>query len=169
MELPLINREKSILAFQERVLHQAIERDTPLLERIQFLTIVSSNLDEFFEVRFANIKERIFAGEKQIDGESIEEWSQDIKARVENLTAAQYRLYSDELLPALEREANARVIAAKDWNEEDLHFLADYFVDSVAPLLTPIALDVAHPFPHIFNKTLNFKRGYFHFFVSILE
>ncbi len=156
MELPLINREKSILAFQERVLHQAIERDTPLLERIQFLTIVSSNLDEFFEVRFANIKERIFAGEKQIDGESIEEWSQDIKARVENLTAAQYRLYSDELLPALEREANARVIAAKDWNEEDLHFLADYFVDSVAPLLTPIALDVAHPFPHIFNKTLNF-------------
>lgn len=156
MRLPLINREKSILAFQERVLHQAKVKDTPLLERILFLTIVSSNLDEFFEVRFANIKERIFAGEKSIDGESIEEWSEDIKSRVEALTDAQYQLYVGELLPDLKREAGASFIPPNQWTEEDCLYLKEYFSESVAPLLTPIALDVAHPFPHIFNKTLNF-------------
>ncbi len=156
MELPLINREKSILAFQERVLKQAENKMTPLLERLNFITIVSSNLDEFFEVRFANIKERIFAGEDNIDGESAHSWQMDIYERVSALVHEQYEVFSHDILPQLEKEASVKFIKRKDWIVDDRAQLDLYFQEFINPLLTPIALDVAHPFPHIYNKSLNY-------------
>lgn len=155
-ELPLINREKSILAFQERVLKQAENPHIPLLERLNFITIVSSNLDEFFEVRFANIKERIFAGETLIDGEPIDLWQKGIYQRVTDLVKAQYALLDQEILPLLKKEANAEFVHRKDWTAADKAQLLSYFNESINPLLTPIALDIAHPFPHIYNKSLNY-------------
>lgn len=155
-ELPLINREKSILAFQERVLKQAENPHIPLLERLNFMTIVSSNLDEFFEVRFANIKERIFAGETLIDGEPVDVWQKAIYQRVTALVKAQYKLLDQEILPLLKSEANIEFIHRRDWTDADKAQLLSYFNESINPLLTPIALDIAHPFPHIYNKSLNY-------------
>lgn len=156
IDLPLINREKSILAFQERVLKQAENPNTPLLERVNFITIVTSNLDEFFEVRFANIKERIFAGEDFIDGEAVDSWQESIFKRVSNLVQEQHRAFNRDILPLLEQEANVVFVHREDWNEADHKQLTSYFRESINPLLTPIALDVAHPFPHIHNKSLNY-------------
>ena len=119
MELPLINREKSILAFQERVLKQAENPQTPLLERLNFITIVTSNLDEFFEVRFANIKERIFAGEDMIDGETVQEWQDSINKRVTKLVSDQYAVLDKEILPLLKKEANVAFIPRSDWTDAD--------------------------------------------------
>ncbi len=156
MNTPLINREKSILAFQERVLKQAENATTPVLERLNFVTIVSSNLDEFFEVRFANIKERIFAGENLIDGEPVDSWQQSIFNRVTKLVEEQYSVLNDEILPLLKQDGHVEFIQRGDWTEEDRKQLSSYFYESINPLLTPIALDVAHPFPHIHNKSLNY-------------
>lgn len=154
--LPLINREKSILAFQERVLKQAENPNTPLLERLNFITIVSSNLDEFFEVRFSNIKERIFAGEDMIDGETVDQWQEAIFKRVTNLVQEQYDVLYKEIFPLLKQDASVEFVAREDWTEADHKQLTSYFHESINPLLTPIALDVAHPFPHIYNKSLNY-------------
>lgn len=156
MNIPLINREKSILAFQERVLKQAENPDTPLLERLNFITIVSSNLDEFFEVRFANIKERIFAGESLIDGEPVAVWQESIFNRVTALVEEQYAVLMGEILPLLKEKGDIEFVGSNDWHAEDREYLATYFHECINPLLTPIALDVAHPFPHIYNKTLNY-------------
>ena len=156
MDTPLLNREKSILAFQERVLKQAENDNTPVLERLNFVTIVSSNLDEFFEVRFANIKERIFAGEDDIDGESVDSWQQSIFERVSRLISEQYAVLRNEIFPLLKQEGNVEYVKRGDWSKEDLNQLTSYFHESINPLLTPIALDVAHPFPHIYNKSLNY-------------
>ena len=156
MNVPLINREKSILAFQERVLKQAENADTPVLERLNFITIVSSNLDEFFEVRFANIKERIFAGEDLIDGEAVADWQTSIFTRVSRLVAEQYSVLNSEILPLLKQDGNVEFVKRGSWTEADHRQLTSYFHESINPLLTPIALDVAHPFPHIYNKSLNY-------------
>ena len=156
MNVPLINREKSILAFQERVLKQAENADTPVLERLNFITIVSSNLDEFFEVRFANIKERIFAGEDLIDGEAVADWQTSIFTRVSRLVAEQYSVLNSEILPLLKQDGNVEFVKRGSWTEVDHRQLTSYFHESINPLLTPIALDVAHPFPHIYNKSLNY-------------
>ena len=156
MNTPLINREKSILAFQERVLKQAENPNTPLLERLNFITIVSSNLDEFFEVRFANIKERIFAGEDLIDGESADSWQQSIFNRVTKLVDEQYAILNNEILPLSLQDGHVEFIQRGDWTQADHKQLSSYFHESINPLLTPIALDVAHPFPHIYNKSLNY-------------
>lgn len=152
---PYFNREKSILAFQERVLYQAQDPSIPLLERIRFLTIVTTNLDEFFEVRFANIKERIYSGITHLDGEPVDAWSEAIQTRVGRIFEKQTALYENELLPLLKSEASVEILPENRWSESDRAFLLDYFKSIVKPVLTPIALDVAHPFPHISNKTLN--------------
>ena len=156
MDQLLFNREKSILAFQERVLKQAENASTPLLERLNFITIVSSNLDEFFEVRFANIKERIFAGEDMVDGEPVAKWQKSIFERVSNLVAEQYKVFNNEVLPLLDEVANVKFIPRDAWSDDDREQLDSYFHESINPLLTPIALDIAHPFPHIHNKSLNY-------------
>ncbi len=153
----LINRELGILEFQRRVLAQAEDAATPLLERLRFLCIVSSNLDEFFEVRVAGLKEQIRAGiaTPSPDGLVPRQAFRAVSQLAHELVERQYRLLNQDLLPALARE-NIRFIRRTHWNEAQAAWIADYFFRELMPVLTPIGLDPAHPFPRVLNKSLNF-------------
>ena len=151
-----LTREPGLLAFNRRVLAQAQDKDTPLLERLRFLCIVSSNMDEFFEIRVAELKERIKLGDEV--GREGEKNASALFAAVADETHAivdeQYRLLNQELLPAL-ASAKVRFLQEKDWSREQRKWLQDYFQREMMPLLTPIGLDPAHPFPRVLNKSLN--------------
>ncbi|MAW59753.1 MAG: polyphosphate kinase 1 [Planctomycetes bacterium] len=151
------NRELSLLEFQRRVLAQAGLPGTPLLERLRFLTITSSNLDEFFEIRVAGLKQQIEFGLFQpgIDGRGPVEALEDISKVAHELVDEQYRVLNDEVLPALER-AGIRLLRRSDWSERQARWVERYFETEVLPVLTPVALDPAHPFPVVQNKGLNF-------------
>jgi polyphosphate kinase len=155
--LPLINRELGMLAFNRRVLAQAADESVPLLERLRFLTIVSSNLDEFFEIRVAGLKEQIKLGisEPGADGMTPREILAIVNREARDLIAKQYDLLNDVLLPALS-EAGIRFLRRGTWNDAQRAWVHDYFTREVLPVLTPIGLDPAHPFPRVFNKSLNF-------------
>ncbi|TAN48410.1 MAG: polyphosphate kinase 1 [Betaproteobacteria bacterium] len=152
-----LNRELGLLEFNRRVLAQAADEAVPLLERLRFLTIVSSNLDEFFEIRVAGLKEQIKQGVKTTgpDGGSPAEVFALVTAQARTLVAEQYRLLNDVLLPALAREG---IVFPKreTWSEAQRAWVRDYFFRELLPVLTPIGLDPAHPFPRVFNKSLNF-------------
>ncbi|TAK40248.1 MAG: RNA degradosome polyphosphate kinase, partial [Betaproteobacteria bacterium] len=152
-----LNRELGLLEFNRRVLAQAADEAVPLLERLRFLTIVSSNLDEFFEIRVAGLKEQIKQGVKTTgpDGGSPAEVFALVTAQARTLVAEQYRLLNDVLLPALAREG---IVFPKReaWSEAQRAWVRDYFFRELLPVLTPIGLDPAHPFPRVFNKSLNF-------------
>ncbi len=152
-----INRELSLLQFQRRVLAQAADRDMPLLERLRFLCIVSSNLDEFFEIRVAGIKERIRLNINEPaaeDGLMPQQLLQLVGVEVQDIIDQQYSLL-DEILPALAEEG-IRVLRRSEWTETHRAWVAEYFEHEVEPVLTPIGLDPAHPFPRVLNKSLNF-------------
>jgi polyphosphate kinase len=154
---PLLNRELSLLEFNFRVLEQSRDRSTPLLERLRFLAISSSNLDEFFEIRVAGLKQQIDAGvtKRGPDGLSPDEALQRVTAVVQRLVAEQYRVLNDLLLPALDAEG-IRILKRSTWNPPQRRWIREYFDREVLPVLTPIGLDPAHPFPKIVNKSLNF-------------
>jgi polyphosphate kinase len=141
--MPYINREQGVLSFNERVLALALDKKMPLLERLRFLTIVSSNLDEFFEVRVAELK--------QLSPADIE----PIYARASALIAAQYRLLNKELLPAL-AAAGVNLLLSHTWTPAQRQWAQREFQSSIEPVLTPLAINPAHPFPKILNKSLNF-------------
>ncbi len=150
------NRELSWLAFNRRVLEQAESSRHPLLERVRFLTIVSSNLDEFFEIRVAGLiqqTESSFA-ERGPDGLSARETLRRIHSVVASLVEDQYACWNQQLVPALAREA-IEVKAAHDLTPAELGWVRAYFREQVYPVLTPLALDQSHPFPQLGNKTLN--------------
>jgi len=153
----LINRELGILAFQRRVLAQAEEPGTPMLERLRFLCIVSSNLDEFFEVRVAGLKEQIKAGiiAPSPDGLAPKQAFREVSNMAHELVARQYELLNKSILPAL-ADKGIRFIRRTHWNEEQAAWIRDYFFRELMPVLTPIGLDPAHPFPRVLNKSLNF-------------
>ena len=152
-----INRELSLLAFNRRVLAQAADPRVPLLERLRFLCIVSSNLDEFFEIRVAGLKEQIKLGSRVTDNDGLP--PQELFRRVEHqahaLIAEQYALQNDVILPALAAEGIV-FIRRSLWDEPQSAWIREYFFREVMPLLTPIGLDPAHPFPRVLNKSLNF-------------
>jgi polyphosphate kinase len=152
-----LNRELGQLEFNRRVLAQAADESVPLLERLRFLTIVSSNLDEFFEIRVAGLKEQIKLGVKESgpDGRSPAEVFAPVTAQAHALIAEQYRLLNEVLLPALAREG---IVFPKReaWSEAQRAWVRDYFFRELLPVLTPIGLDPAHPFPRVLNKSLNF-------------
>lgn len=152
-----INRELSLLQFQRRVLSQAASPSVPLLERLRFLCIVSSNLDEFFEIRVGGIKEQVRLGSHSVtdDGLTPMELLARIGTEVHPIIAEQYRLLNEEILPALEKEGIA-FIRRSDWSEAQRAWIKEYFEREVMPVLTPIGLDPAHPFPRVLNKSLNF-------------
>ena len=152
-----LNRELSLLRFHERVLRQATRADTPLLERLRFLTISSTNLDEFFEVRVSSIKQQASYGVSYgpPDGRGPKETLAEISVRAHALVREQYRLLNDVILPEL-REHGVRVLRRSEWTEAQRAWLAAHFHDEVLPVLTPTALDPAHPFPNVINKGLNF-------------
>ncbi len=149
----LLNRELGMLAFNERVLAQAESAQVPLLERLRYLTIVSSNLDEFFEVRVAELRE--IAASRHADAVTARESLRTIAARARLLVERQYGLLNDALMPALATEGIVFQMIAS-WTPAVRQWAEQVFLDEIEPLLTPIALDPAHPFPRILNKSLNF-------------
>ena len=152
-----INRELSFLEFNQRVLDQALDQSVPLLERLRFLCISSSNLDEFFEIRVAGLKQLTELGGGQLapDGMSIPEQLAAIHDRATRLVADQYRCLNDLLLPALAKEG-APLLERKDWSPAAYQWLEQYFEREVEPVLSPLGLDPSRPFPRIQNKSLNF-------------
>jgi polyphosphate kinase len=152
-----LNRELSLLAFQERVLAQARDASTPLLERVRFLCISSKNLDEFFEIRVAGLLQQRALGlpRRESDGLSAEETLALIARDAHALVEAQYRLLNDVLLPELEA-TGVRLVKRTDWTERQQRWIRRYFQSEVLPVLTPVGLDPAHPFPRVLNKSLNF-------------
>ncbi|NLF53348.1 MAG: polyphosphate kinase 1 [Thauera phenolivorans] len=152
-----INRELSLLKFQRRVLAQAADENVPLLERLRFLCIVSSNLDEFFEVRVSGIKEQIRTGSRIAgnDGLSPIELLGRVSTEVHEIIGEQYALLNDEILPALAVEGIV-FPRRSEWTAAQQAWIAGYFEREVMPVLTPIGLDPAHPFPRVLNKSLNF-------------
>jgi polyphosphate kinase len=150
------NRELGILAFNRRVLAQAADESVPLLERLQFITIVSSNLDEFFEIRIAGLKEQIKLGLPEVgpDGAGPQEVFDAVNREAHALVADQYQLLNGVVLPALAAEG---ILFPKreEWNAAQRQWIRDYFFRELLPVLTPIGLDPAHPFPRVFNKSLN--------------
>ena len=152
-----INRELSLLGFNERVLAQALDDRIPLLERLKFLCISSSNLDEFFEIRVSGLKQRLELGSDQPgrDGLTITEQLQAIHERTHRLIDAQYACLNDVLLPAL-RQQGIELLARAPWDAATSAWLEQYFEREIEPVLSPLGLDPARPFPRIQNKSLNF-------------
>ncbi len=152
-----INRELSLLEFNCRVLEQAKDESVPLLERLRFLCISSNNLDEFFEIRVAGLKQKEVSRSVQTgpDNMSPQEILNQISLRGHELVAEQYRVLNDVLLPALEQQ-NIRFVRRTEWNDKQVAWVKDYFEHELLPVLSPLGLDPAHPFPRILNKSLNF-------------
>jgi polyphosphate kinase len=152
-----INRELSLLEFNQRVLAQALDPKVPLLERLKFLCISSSNLDEFFEIRVAGLKQRLELGSDQPgpDGMSVSQQLQAIQERAQRLIDGQYWCLNNVLLPALGQQ-DIDLMARSSWDEATSACLELYFKREVEPVLSPLGLDPARPFPRIQNKSLNF-------------
>src|SRR5882672_10868206 len=152
-----LNRELGILAFNRRVLAQAADESVPLLERLRFITIVSSNLDEFFEIRVAGLKEQIKLGlpEPGPDGHGPAEVFAMVNKVARAIVAEKYRLLNAVVLPALALEGVV-FPRREEWSAGQRQWIRDYFFRELLPVLTPIGLDPAHPFPRVFNKSLNF-------------
>jgi polyphosphate kinase len=152
-----INRELSLLEFNQRVLAQALDESVPLLERLKFLCISSSNLDEFFEIRVAGLKQLIASQAPPRGGEeaSAEEQLAAIHQRASRLVAEQYACLNQVLLPQMAR-AGVQRLPPGGWEPEDHDWLARFFEREVEPVVTPLALDPSRPFPRIQNKSLNF-------------
>ena len=150
------NRELSWLEFNQRVLDEALDSKTPLLERVKFFCIAASNLDEFFEVRVASLKQAIEDGAtlRTPDGRTPSETLREVTDRVRRFIQDAYGCWRDQLLPALAR-AGIRFHAIDELNESDRSFLDRYFDAEVHPVLTPLAVDPSHPFPQLQNKSLN--------------
>ena len=152
-----INRELSLLEFNRRVLGQASDPGLPLLERLRFLCIASSNLDEFFEIRVSGLKQQAAFGSTQTGPDNLSPAAQltQISLNAHELVNEQYRLLNEVLLPELRTEG-IRFLARDEWNRKQREWLMRYFETELQPILTPIGLDPAHPFPKILNKSLTF-------------
>src|SRR5690606_29461078 len=149
----LLDREQGILAFNERVLARAEDPAMPLLERLRCLTIVSSNLDEFFEGRIADLHQLVMYARG--DTADIRAGIGAALERARALVDRQYRFLNKVLMPALAAEG-IRILRTATWTPAQREWAEGVFLRDIEPLLTPIALDPAHPFPRVLNKSLNF-------------
>ncbi|MCV2421454.1 polyphosphate kinase 1 [Paucibacter sp. DJ2R-2] len=147
----LLNREQAILEFNRRVLAQAQRPDVPLLERLRYICIVSSNLDEFFEVRFADMLDAARDPESLVNNRDVERVGRAAHALIDE----QYSIFNDHVMPALRAERIV-VLNHADRNEAQRQWVAKFFEREVRPLLVPVGLDPAHPFPQVANKSLHF-------------
>ncbi len=152
-----VNRELSWLKFDDRVLSEARDKSLPLFERLKFTSIVSSNLDEFYMVRVASLKDQVHAGYEKTDiaGMGPKEQLKEISVQTHELVRSQYSTLNRSLLPALEKVGLHLVMEHEKLNEEQQEYVDRYFEDNVYPVLTPMAMDSSRPFPLIRNKTLN--------------
>ncbi|MGA7856604.1 MAG: RNA degradosome polyphosphate kinase, partial [Terracidiphilus sp.] len=148
-------RDYSWMQFNRRVLEEAEDSANPLLERVKFLAITGNNLDEYVEVRQAGLMQRIEDGYREpgYDGNRPEESLAQLTAEIHSFVDAQYRCWNDQLLPEL-RKQNVRLLEWDELSEEARSYAHSYFQREVDPLLTPIAIDPAHPFPRVLNKAL---------------
>ncbi len=156
-EALFLNRELSLLKFNERVLAMAEDPRIPVLERLRYVCIVSSNLDEFFEIRISSLKEQqrqtpLAVG---VDGLTAGEAFERVAKAAHELVARQYALLNDQILPSMSAEG-IFLLHASEWNDAQRQWALDTFHRDVMPLLTPLGLDPAHPFPRVYNKSLNF-------------
>jgi polyphosphate kinase len=151
-----ISRELSWLEFNQRVLNEALDKTSPLLERVKFFSIVSSNLDEFFEVRVAGIKQQIESGivERSVDGRTASETFRAIHKRASDMVAAQFRCWKEDLVPQLANHG-IRFLHPDTLDTASKKWMDDYYQQQVRPVLTPLGIDPAHPFPQLLNKSLN--------------
>ncbi|MGI8889558.1 MAG: RNA degradosome polyphosphate kinase, partial [Chthoniobacterales bacterium] len=151
-----INREMSWLEFNRRVFEEAQDPEQPLLERVKFLGIVSSNLDEFFEIRVAGIKQQIASETSDVgpDGMSPTETFEAIERVTHDLVAQQYALWKDEIDPLL-RQNHIFLHHVSELNAKRAAWARHYFQKEVFPMLTPLAVDASHPFPQLLNKSHN--------------
>ena len=156
-ELLYFNRELSLLKFNERVLAMAELADTPALEKLRYVCIVGSNLDEFFEIRVSSLKAQIAQYPNVVgpDGMTAEWAFEQVQQAVHALVARQYALLNDKVLPEL-KASGVVLHHASEWNKAQTDWAREVFHRDVMPLLTPIGLDPAHPFPRVYNKSLNF-------------
>ena len=151
------NRELSWIKFDQRVLSEAKDKTIPLLERAKFISITSSNLDEFFMVRVASLKDMVHAGykKKDIAGMTATEQLSAINQQTRKLVTDQYNTYMRSLIPLLKKEGICIMDSHEDLTEQQAEFVDRYFMENVYPVLTPMAVDASRPFPLIRNKTLN--------------
>lgn len=154
---PYLNREISFLEFNERVLAQARDEKVPLLERLRFLCISSTNLDEFFEIRVASLKQKAIAPLSIFDPDSLtpQEILKRISEKAHLLVNEQYLILNEIVSVALEKEG-IQFLRRSNWTPEQVLWVGEYFRTQLLPILSPIGLDPAHPFPRILNKSLNF-------------
>ena len=152
-----VNRELSWLKFDDRVLSEARDKSLPLFDRLKFLSITSSNLDEFYMVRVASLKDQVHAGYEKPDiaGLTPKDQLKAISEQTHELVHVQYNTFTRSLLPALEKAGLHLIIEHEDYNEEQQKYVDRYFEDNVYPVLTPMAMDSSRPFPLIRNKSLN--------------
>ena len=151
------NRELSWISFDERVLSEARDKNIPLFERLKFLSITASNLDEFYMIRVASLKDMVHTqyNKPDIAGMTPKEQLKAISASTHDLVAQQYRTYNRSLIPAL-KHINLHVVSShEDLTKEQAAYVDEYFEENVYPVLTPMAMDSSRPFPLIRNKTLN--------------
>ncbi|MGA2297037.1 MAG: polyphosphate kinase 1, partial [FCB group bacterium] len=151
-----LNRELSLIEFQKRVLAEAEDQRHPIIERLKFISILSSNLDEFFMIRVAGLKSQIAAGvsELSVDGMTPQEQLHEIRKRLVPLFEKQEHIFYDDIIEKLQEE-NIFIHYMEQLTNEEIAFLNKYFVDCVMPVLTPLSLDPAHPFPRLINRSLN--------------
>ncbi|WP_349743404.1 polyphosphate kinase 1 [Roseateles cavernae] len=149
--LALLNREQAILEFNRRVLAQAQRDDVPLLERLRYICIVSSNLDEFFEVRFADMLEAARDPASQVSSRDVERVGRAAHVLIDQ----QYAIFNEQVMPVLLKE-HICILNHADRNEEQRRWVGKFFEREVRPLLMPVGLDPAHPFPQVANKSLHF-------------
>jgi polyphosphate kinase len=149
------NRHVEWLEFNRRVLEEARDIGNPLLERVKFLAITANNLDEFVEVRVASFLQRIEHGGRDIspDGLTVQQELEKVTAAMHVFVRDQYKVWNEELLPALAKEG-IRVLAASQLEGKALHAAKSFFDRQVCPMLTPVTVDPSHPFPHVLNKAL---------------
>ena len=152
-----LNRELSLLAFHKRVLAMAQDDSLPLLERLRFLCISSSNLDEFFEVRVAAVRHLLDVGKQRIGSDQVSpaRLLRDIREQVAQMVTRQYDLLNQELIPALAAEG-IHFVRRGDWNDSQRAWLKDFFDSNIMPMISPLGIDPSHPFPRIANKILHF-------------
>lgn len=152
-----LNRELSLLQFQRRVLAQASDETVPLLERLRFLSICSTNLDEFFQIRVAGLMHRAALESSTGDNDSFtpQQVLSEIRKETHDLVEEQYRVLNDILIPGLKIEG-IHFLKRTEWDEPRANWIKRYFSSQISPVLSPLGLDHSHPFPRVFNKTLNF-------------
>ncbi|MDD5952570.1 MAG: RNA degradosome polyphosphate kinase [Oscillospiraceae bacterium] len=153
---PYINRELSWLDFNSRVLDEALEKENPLMERIRFLAISESNLDEFFMVRVAGVKAQVLSDytNEDVSGFTPQKLLEELQKKIHDFTEKQYSCWQRSIVPALKKQ-NISFLTPEEMNEEQLSYISQYFDKILFPVLTPLAVDPSRPFPHLANKSLN--------------